>query len=147
MMCKPRDVPTIFTRIINGDLPGNFVWRDTRCVAFMSINPMADGHVLVVPIAEVDHWIDAETGLISHLFTVAQTIGQAQQTVFACERIGLIVAGYEVPHTHLHVIPTTEIGELSFERAAARVAAESLSHHAGLIRAELLIRGHDEAAP
>lgn len=146
-MCKPREVPTIFTRIINGELPGHFVWRDPRCVAFMSINPMADGHVLVVPIVEVDHWIDADADLSSHLFAVAQTIGRAQQTVYACERIGLIVAGYEVPHTHLHVIPTTEIGQLSFERAAPHVEAEALSHHAGLIRAELLARGHDAAAP
>ena len=61
---------TIFTRIIDGEIPGTFVWRDDRCVAFMSINPMAHGHALVVPIEEVDHWVDADPELVAHLFEV-----------------------------------------------------------------------------
>ena len=61
---------TIFTRIIAGEIPGTFVWRDDRCVAFLSINPMAHGHTLVVPIEEVDHWIDASPELTAHLFSV-----------------------------------------------------------------------------
>ena len=110
---------TVFTKIIEGEFPGTFVWRDEQCVAFLSINPMAPGHVLVVPIEEIDHWIDAPPELAAHLFDVAHTIGRAQQAAFDCERIGLIVAGYEVPHTHVHVIPTSSMAQLSFANAAA----------------------------
>ena len=62
---------TVFTKIIDGDIPGTFVWRDERCVAFMSINPLAHGHTLVVPIEEVDHWVDGDPTLVAHLFEVA----------------------------------------------------------------------------
>ena len=117
---------TIFTRIIQGDIPGTFVWRDEACVAFLSINPMAHGHTLVVPIEEVDHWVDAPATLVSHLFSVSHRIAQAQRQAFAPERVGIIVAGYEVPHTHLHVIPTTSMGQLSFASAAASVSRDEL---------------------
>ena len=80
---------TIFSRIIAGEIPGTFVHRDDRCVAFMSINPLARGHVLVVPIEEIDHWIDASPELVGHLFDVAHRIGRAQQQVFDCERVGV----------------------------------------------------------
>lgn len=132
---------TIFTRIIRGDLPGTFVWRDEQAVGFMSINPLARGHVLVVPVAEVDHWIDADADLAAHLFGVARTIGIAQQAAFACERIGLVIAGYEVPHTHIHVIPTTSMAELSFANAAASVDPDDLESAAEAIRAELRAAG------
>ena len=118
---------TVFTKIINGEFPGTFVWRDELCVAFMSINPMAPGHVLVVPIEEVDHWIDASPELAAHLFGVAHGVGQAQQSAFVCERVGLIIAGYEVPHTHSHVLPTTSMGQLSLAIAAALVWISSWS--------------------
>ena len=104
---------TIFTRIIDGEIPGTFVWRDDRCVAFMSINPMARGHALVVPIEEIDHWVDAPADLTAHLFEVTRLIGVAQRAAFDCERVGVIIAGYEVPHMHIHVIPT--IGDVGTE--------------------------------
>src|SRR5918994_4604493 len=104
---------TIFTRIIDADIPGTFVWRDEQCVAFMSINPMATGHVLVVPIEEIDHWIDAPEALSAHVFDVTRRIGVAQQAAFGCDRVGVLIAGYEVPHMHVHVIPTTNMGQLS----------------------------------
>jgi histidine triad (HIT) family protein len=134
-------VSTVFTKIIDGEFPGTFVWRDRLCVGFMSINPMAPGHVLVVPIEEVDHWIDASPELASHLFDVARTIGVAQQEVFTCERIGLIVAGYEVPHTHVHVIPTATMAQLSFANAAAGVDRDELEGWAAAIRAALTAAG------
>ena len=119
-------MPTVFTRIISGEWPGTFVWRDEVCAAFMSINPMAHGHTLVVPIAEVDHWIDLEQDTADHLFRVAHRIGVAQQRAFGCERVGLIIAGYEVPHTHLHVVPTNHLSELSFANAATSVERTEL---------------------
>lgn len=128
---------TVFTRIIRGELPGTFVWRDERCVAFMSINPIAKGHTLVVPIEEIDHWIDCDAELSAHLFQVARRIGVAQQRAFGCHRVGLIIAGYEVPHTHLHVIPTEHMGHLSFANAASSADPADLEAAASLIREAL----------
>lgn len=130
-------MPTIFTKIIEGDIPGTFVWRDDRCVAFLSINPMAPGHTLVVPVEEVDHWVDLPPDLAGHLFAVAHTIAQAQQRAFSPARVGLIVAGYEVPHTHIHVIPTNDMSELSFANAAASVSPDELEAAATRIREQL----------
>ena len=121
---------TIFTRIINGDIPGTFVYRDEACVAFMSINPMADGHVLVVPRDEVDHWVDLSPYLSTHLFEVSHRISRALQKAFPCERVGLIIAGYEVPHCHIHLIPTENMGQLSFANAAATVDRDVLEANA-----------------
>lgn len=137
---------TIFTRIIDGELPGTFVWRDDRCVAFLSINPLAYGHTLVVPIEEVDHWVDAPPELIAHLFEVTRIIGVAQRDAFHCDRVGVIIAGYEVPHTHIHVIPTHDMSELSFANAAPSVSAAELAAAAASIRAALLALGRTEVA-
>lgn len=128
---------TIFTRIIEGDIPGTFVWRDDRCVVFMSINPMAVGHALVVPIEEIDHWVDASPDLAAHLFAVSHRIASAQKAAFDCDKVGLIIAGYEVPHAHIHLIPTTNMGQLSFANAAASVSREDLEAAAAAIRAAL----------
>jgi diadenosine tetraphosphate (Ap4A) HIT family hydrolase len=128
---------TIFTRIIDGDIPGTFVHRDQHCVAFMSINPLAPGHALVVPIAEVDHWVDLDPPLASHLFGVAHRIGRAQRTAFACERVGLIIAGYEVPHAHLHLIPTQHMGQFDFRNAAPSADRAQLQAGADAIIAAL----------
>lgn len=137
---------TIFTRIIDGQIPGTFVWRDEQCVAFMSINPIAPGHVLVVPRAEIDHWIDCPPELSAHLYAVSHLIGQAQQAVFACERIGLIVAGFEVPHTHIHVIPTRSMADLSFANAATTVERADLEAAAEAIRARLRAMNRTEVS-
>ena len=128
---------TIFSRIIAGEIPGTFVHRDDRCVAFMSINPLARGHVLVVPVEEVDHWIDAPADLVTHLFQIAHRIGRAQQQAFDCARVGVIIAGYEVPHAHIHVIPTDHMGQLSFENAATSVNPQELETAAAAIRAAM----------
>lgn len=137
---------TIFTRIIDGEIPGTFVWRDERCVVFMSINPMAHGHALVVPIEEVDHWVDASPELTAHLFEVTRIIAQAQQRAFSPERVGVIIAGYEVPHAHIHVVPTNEMAELSFANAAATFDRDELAAAAEAIRAALGEMGHQPAS-
>lgn len=108
---------TIFTRIIDGEIPGRFVWRDEQCVAFLTIAPLTTGHALVVPIQEVDHWIDLDADLAMHCFGVAQQIGRAQMRAFAPTRVGMIIAGLEVPHTHLHVVPMASEADLDFSRA------------------------------
>lgn len=128
---------TIFTKIIDGDIPGTFVHRDEHCVAFMSINPLAAGHVLVVPIAEIDHWIDGSPELVAHLFAVARRIAIAQEKAFACAKVGMIIAGYEVPHAHIHLVPTNDMSELSFANAAPSVERHDLDAWADAIRAAL----------
>ena len=130
-------MPTVFTRIINGELPGQFVWRDESCVAFLSINPIRRGHALVVPRAEVDHWVDLEPALAAHLMGVAQHVARAQQAAFRPVRVGMIIAGFEVPHTHLHTIPITDMAGLDFANAAASVDPADLAAAAEQIRAEL----------
>ncbi len=131
---------TIFTKIIDGDIPGTFVHRDERCVVFMSINPMAPGHALVVPIEEIDHWVDASPELAAHLFEVSHRIGLAQQHAFDCEKVGMVIAGYEVPHAHIHLVPTNDMSELSFANAAASVDRGDLESWAERIRAGLASR-------
>jgi histidine triad (HIT) family protein len=138
---------TLFTSIINGDIPGRFVWRDDRAVAFLTIAPIRPGHALVVPIEEVDHWIDLDPDLASHLMVVAREVGRAQQAAFEPERIGLIVAGLEVPHTHLHVIPIDSEGDLSFSKADHTPDPAALDDAAERLRTALRDQGHADRIP
>ncbi|HZM40183.1 MAG TPA: HIT family protein [Acidimicrobiales bacterium] len=128
---------TLFTKIIEGEIPGRFVWRDDRVVAFLTIAPIAHGHALVVPIEEVDHWVDLEPDLAAHLMEVSRRVGQAQMRAFSPRRIGLIVAGLEVPHCHLHVIPIDSEADLSFARADHSPDPARLDAAAEALRAEL----------
>jgi histidine triad (HIT) family protein len=137
---------TIFTRIIDGELPGRFVWRDDRCVAFMSINPLQPGHTLVVPIEEVDHWIDLEPDLLAHLTRVSRTIGRAIQRAFQPVKVGMMLAGLEVPHTHLHLVPIRGVHDLDFANADPDASPEALEEAAERIRAELRAAGVEEVA-
>jgi histidine triad (HIT) family protein len=130
-------MPTLFTRIIEGEIPGVFLWRDPECVVFLSINPMHRGHALVVPREEVDHWIDLEPTLAAHLFQVAQTIGRAQHAALSPRRIGVIIAGDEVPHVHLHVVPFDSVVELTFAHADPHPPEGSLPEAAAKIREAL----------
>jgi diadenosine tetraphosphate (Ap4A) HIT family hydrolase len=129
-------VTTLFTRIIAGELPGHFVHREDDAVVFMTINPIAHGHALVVPTAEVDQWTDLDPSTRTRLFDIAHAVGEAQKKAFRCERVGLIIAGFEVPHCHIHVIPANGMGDVSFANAAShvdpdelRTAAESIARH------------------
>ena len=137
---------TIFTRIISGELPGRFVWRDELCVAFLSINPLRPGHTLVVPRAEVDHWIDLPVETNSHLMRVAHEIGAAQMAAFSPTRIGLIIAGMEVPHVHLHVVPITAERDLNFANADLTPDADALDDATDRIRAGLRARGASQVS-
>lgn len=110
-------MPSVFTRIIEGELPGRFIHRDDRCVAFLTIEPLSPGHTLVVPIEEVDHWIDLDPDLAAHVFQVAQRVGRAIDAVYAPNRVGMMIVGDEVPHVHLHVTPIGGVGDLDFAHA------------------------------
>ena len=135
-------MPTIFTRIIDGELPGQFVWSDDRCVVFLSINPVTPGHALVVPRAEIDHWLDLDPELVAHLTVVARTIGLAQMRAFDAPRVGLVIAGLEVPHCHLHVIPMQSEADLHLSNSARSVDPEELAANAEKVRTALTELGY-----
>ena len=137
---------TGFTKIIDGELPGRFVWQDDRCVAFLSINPIRRGHTLVVPTLEVDHWLDLEPELASHLFGVSQTIGRALQRAFEPEKVGLMIAGLEVRHVHLHLVPMDDIHDLDFARQDPNPDPKALDRAAEAIRAVLRDLGFEKEA-
>jgi histidine triad (HIT) family protein len=138
---------TLFTRIIDGELPARFVWRDDEAVAFLTIAPITLGHTLVVPRAEVDHWVDLEADLAGHLVRVSQAIGQAQMAAFKPVRIGMIVAGLEVPHCHLHVLPIDRESDLSFARADHDPDPAILDDAAERLRRALQGLGHGATVP
>ena len=137
---------TLFSRIIAGELPGRFVWRDDRAVAFLTINPIQPGHVLVVPIEEIDQWLDVDADLLAHLMVVSQAVGKAQQAAFDPVRVGVIVAGLEVPHCHLHLIPITSEADLSFTKADLDPDPTALDDAADRLRAALRAAGHAEVS-
>lgn len=128
---------SVFTKIIAGELPGTFVYTDDVCVAFMTINPIARGHLLVVPRVEIDQWTDLPDDISQHCFAVAKRIAHAQKKVLQCARVALIIAGFEVPHCHLHIIPATTIADVSFDNAATRVDFDDLALIARNLSAEL----------
>lgn len=138
---------TLFTKIIDGELPGRFVWADERCVGFLSINPLGPGHTLVVPREEVDEWVDADPALLGHLTAVSQTIGKAISAAWEPPRVGLIVAGFEVPHLHVHVLPAWSMAAFDFANAAKSVDAAEQDGHAERLRAALREAGHGAHVP
>ncbi|MCD9623107.1 HIT family protein [Rhabdothermincola salaria] len=128
---------TIFTKILTGELPGRFVHRDETCAAFLTIAPITKGHTLVVPVAEVDHWTDLDDEVVAHLMVVAKKVGEAQKRAFGADRVALMIAGLEVPHTHLHVLPIRSERDMDFAKAQGDVPAEELDAVADALRAEV----------
>lgn len=107
---------SVFTKIIQGELPGRLVYRDERCVAMLTIAPLKPGHTLVVPVEEIDHWIDLPADLAAHLFAVSQRVSLAMQATFQPEKIGMMIAGLEVRHTHIHLVPIHQVHDLDFSK-------------------------------
>lgn len=117
---------SVFTKIIDGDLPGRFVYSDDDVVAFLTIEPMTPGHTLVVPRAEVDNWQTVDPALFNRVMAVAQRIGRAVCSAFEAERAGMIIAGLEVPHLHVHVFPAYDIADFGFAHVDRNPSPESL---------------------
>lgn len=138
---------TLFTRIINGEIPGRFVWTDDRAVAFLTIAPLNPGHVMVVPREEVDHWVDLDGELAAHLMVVARQIGEAQMAAYRPARVALMIAGLEVPHCHLHLVPIDSEAEMSFARADHDAKTADLDAAADKIRSALRDLGLGEHVP
>ena len=137
-------MPSIFTKIIDGDLPGHFVWRDDVCVVFLTIAPLKPGHALVVPRAEVESWTDLDLGVMKHLSGVAHAIGRALDKAYQPEKVGLTILGLEVPHVHLHVSCIWKPTDLDFGNANGNASQESIIEAADLLRKTLRAQGHSE---
>jgi diadenosine tetraphosphate (Ap4A) HIT family hydrolase len=138
---------TLFTAIINGELPGRFVWEDELVVGFLTIAPISPGHTLVVPRMEVDHWLDAPNDLLTHTIDVAHSIGEAIRESFQPVRVALLIAGFEIPHMHVHVLGAASEAELKFENANPNTPAAELDAAKDRIRAALRGLGHGDAVP
>ena len=134
---------TIFTRIIDGEIPSRMLWEDDVCVGFLDVRPLAPGHVLVVPREETDHWTDLPAPTASHLMVVAHAIGRAQRVVFSPKRIGLMIAGFEVAHTHLHVVPMESMRNLDFDHVDSTPDQDALDRYLGELRQALADANHD----
>lgn len=139
-------MPSIFTRIIRGELPGRFVWKDERAVGLLTINPLRPGHTLIVPRQEIDHWLDLEPSLAAHLMAVAQQVGRALQAGFRPVKVGLMVAGLEVPHVHLHLVPVHDLGDFDFSKADKNPEPAAMDRAAATLRAELRRMGRTEVS-
>lgn len=139
-------MPSVFSKIIQGELPGRFVWKDERCVGLLTINPLKPGHTLVIPRQEIDHWIDVPAELSRHVFDVAQTIGKAQQAAFKPTKVGLVIVGLEVRHSHVHVVPIDDVRDLDFAHAQKNPDPKALDAAAEKLRAALKAMGRREAA-
>lgn len=135
---------SVFTLIMEGKIPGNFVWKDDKAVAILTIQPIRQGHVLVIPREEIDQWSDLPAELAGHLMQVSHAIANALKVSHPAKRVGLMIAGLEVPHTHLHVVPMDSLKDLDFA-FAKNAEPHDLKIAAEKIRTALLANGHREA--
>jgi len=128
---------SVFTKIINRELPGRFVYEDDEVVAFLTIEPMTPGHTLVVPRAEVDKWQNVEPALFDKVMAVAQRIGKAVCAAFGADRAGVIIAGLEVPHLHVHVFPAYNLTDFGFAHLDRNPSPQSLDEAQAKVTAAL----------
>ncbi len=124
---------SIFTRIVNGEIPSYKVAEDDRFYAFLDINPLAEGHTLVIPKIEVDYIFDLDEETYRGLFAFARKVAIAQKSVISCKRIGMAVLGMEVPHAHIHLVPLRTEGDLDFRKKKISLTPEQFKEIAASI--------------
>lgn len=132
-------MPTLFTRIINGEIPCFKIAEDDNFFAFLDIMPLAPGHVLVVPKKQIDYIFDVDEELLSGILPFAKKIAIAMEKVIPCERIGISVIGLEVPHAHVHLIPLRTMDDINFSRPKLKMSDKELAEIADKIVAQLEI--------
>lgn len=130
-------MPTIFTKIIAGEIPAHKILENDKYLAFLDLRPVNPGHTLVIPKQEVDYIFDMEDDLLKGLMVFAKKVAKAVRKAFPCKKVGIMVAGIEVPHAHVHLIPINSVGDLNFARAKA-ATQEELAQAAQKIRANLV---------
>lgn len=127
-------MPSIFTRIVNGEIPCHRVGEDDRYLAFLDINPLREGHTLVIPKVEVDYLFDLEEDLLAGILPFSREVARKIEAVVPCARIGVSVIGLEVPHAHVHLIPIDGVHDMEFSRARPSFTPEQLAATAERIR-------------
>lgn len=125
---------SIFTRIINREIPGQIVAEDENYIAFLDITPLVPGHTLVVPKREVDYIFDLDDATLAGLYVFAKKVAHAVKKAIPCRRIGIAVIGLEVPHTHVHLVPMNSMGDINFTKAKLSPTKEELAEVADKIR-------------
>lgn len=144
---------TVFSKIINGEIPGRFVYRDDTVAAFLTIEPVAYGHTLIVPVAEVDKWTDLDPATWAHANEIAQRVGTAIIDAFGAQRAGYLIAGFEVPHAHIHVFPANDMSGYSLANIipADQTDPEQMDAAAAKLRERLGVdengRAYEDARP
>jgi histidine triad (HIT) family protein len=128
---------SIFTKIINGEIPSYKIAEDEKCYAFLDISPLAEGHTLVVPKQEVDYIFDLDDELLTHLHLFAKKVAKAMKEVIECEKIGMAVIGLDVRHTHIHLVPLKEVGDLNFAKPKLELPKERMQEIANLISSKI----------
>lgn len=128
---------SIFTKIINREIPAFIVAEDERYIAFLDINPLVLGHTLVVPKKEVDFIFDIEDDTLAGLMVFAKKVALSVRSVVPCKRVGVAVIGLEVPHTHIHLVPMNSMGDINFTKAKLNPSKEELAEVAEKIKSAL----------
>ena len=129
-------MPSLFTRIILGEIPCHKILENERFLAFLDVRPIKPGHTLVIPKQEVDYIFDMSDDLLSDLICFAKKAAAPIRKVIPCKKVGMMVAGLEVPHVHIHLIPIDEVGDLNFSKAAS-ASSEELAAVAEKIRSQI----------
>lgn len=132
-------MPSIFTRIINREIPAYIIAEDEQFISFLDINPLVKGHALVVPKQEVDYLFDLDDKTLAELNVFSKRVAQAIEKVVPCLRIGVCVIGLEVPHAHVHLIPLNAMDDINFSRPKLRLDKEQMTAIAEKISAQVKI--------
>ena len=131
-------MPSIFSKIVKGELPAYKIAEDERFLAFLDISPLTKGHVLIIPKKEIDYIFDLDSKTFSTLWCFAQLVAKAMEKVITCERIGIAVIGLEVPHAHIHLVPLTKgVSNINFEKPKLKFTQQEFEEIAQKIRREV----------
>ncbi len=128
---------SIFTKIVNKEIPAHVIAENEKYLAFLDINPLAKGHTLVIPKQEIDYIFDLDDELLSGLHVFARKVARAIDSVMDCKRVGVAVLGLEVPHAHLHLIPINNLHDIEFSRPKLKLSDEELASIAEKIKSAL----------
>jgi histidine triad (HIT) family protein len=128
---------TIFTKIVNREIPCHLIAEDERFMAFLDVMPLVEGHTLVIPKQEIDYIFDLDPEVLGDLMKFAQKIAPAIKKAIPCKRVGVAVIGLEVPHAHVHLVPMNRMLDINFSQDKLKPSQESLAQTASLIRSFL----------